>query len=77
MSRSRKFTPGELVRPKQGGPAMRVDRYGDFDLVHCIWLDEKHGQQSKPFLENMLDRISFSSNQNSSDAWSNPDKSSS
>jgi uncharacterized protein YodC (DUF2158 family) len=74
MTPSMRFAPGELVRPKRGGPPMRVDHYGDFDLVHCTWLDEKHSPQSKPFPENWLENIP--SNQTAPDSWSSPDNSS-
>jgi len=74
MTRSKRFASGEFVRPKRGGPAMTVDHYGDFDFVHCTWLDEKRNPQSKPFPENWLERIRFTSNQNSSGSRSNPDK---
>ncbi len=49
MDRSRKFVPGELVRPRQGGPTMKVDSYGDFDLVNCVWLDAKHNLKASRF----------------------------
>jgi len=74
MTLPRKFAPGQFVRPKRGGPAMRVDHYGDFDLVHCIWLDKKRNPQSKPFPEPWLEEIP-SSNQGVSDSWTYPDKS--
>ena len=63
QTQSRKFAPGELVRPKRGGPAMRVDHYGDFDFVHCTWLDEKSNPQSKPFPESWLEKISLTPKQ--------------
>jgi uncharacterized protein YodC (DUF2158 family) len=74
MARSRKFIPGELVRPKQGGPIMSVDCYGDFDLVHCVWLDAKHNPQSKPFLESRLEKIYSGSIRSSTVSRSNPSK---
>jgi len=72
MTRPKRFASGELVRPKRGGPAMKVDHYGDFDFVHCIWLDEKRNPQSKPFPENWLEKIT--SRQNSTGSRSNPAK---
>ena len=75
MAWPKKFAPGELVRPKRGGPAMKVDRYGDFDFVYCVWLDKKNNPQSKPILENSLEKIPLS-NQSTSDSWLSPDKSS-
>lgn len=74
MDRSRMFIPGELVRPRQGGPTMKVDSYGDFDLVNCVWLDAKHNPQSKPFLETRLEKIPFGSNPSSTVSRSNPGK---
>jgi uncharacterized protein YodC (DUF2158 family) len=66
VTMQRSFAPGDTVRPKSGGPIMRVDRYGEFNLVHCLWLDEKGQPQSKPFLEENLEKLSFPSPQDSS-----------
>ena len=62
----RNFAPGDTVRPKSGGPIMRVDRYGEFNLVHCLWFDEKRQPQSKPFVEDNLEKLPFPSSQDSS-----------
>jgi uncharacterized protein YodC (DUF2158 family) len=61
----RKFAPGDAVRPKGGGPIMKVDRYGEFDLVHCLWIDENKHPQSRPFTEDALEKLSFPSPQES------------
>jgi hypothetical protein len=53
---------------------MKVDSYGDFDLVNCVWLDAKHNPQSKPFLETRLEKIPFGSNPSSTVSRSNPGK---
>ena len=62
----RNFAPGDTVRPKSGGPIMRVDRYGEFNLVHCLWFDEKRQPQSKPFVEENLEKLPIHSPQDSS-----------
>jgi uncharacterized protein YodC (DUF2158 family) len=61
MTRQKKFTAGDIVRPKGGGPTMMVDHYGEFDLVHCLWMDNKDNPQSKPFKEEMLEKVPFPS----------------
>jgi uncharacterized protein YodC (DUF2158 family) len=66
MAVQRKFAAGDTVRPKNGGPIMKVDRYGEFDLVHCLWLDEKKRPQCRPFIEDNLDKLPFPSPQDSS-----------
>jgi uncharacterized protein YodC (DUF2158 family) len=63
----REFAPGEIVRPKSGGPIMKVDRYGEFNLVHCLWLDAKQRPQSRPFIEENLEKLPFPSSQDFSD----------
>ena len=62
----RKFALGETVRPKSGGPTMKVDRYGEFNLVHCLWLDEKKHPQSRPYIEDNLEKLPFPSPPDSS-----------
>jgi uncharacterized protein YodC (DUF2158 family) len=57
MARQKKFAPGDMVRPRGGGPSMTVDHYGEFDLVYCWWLDKKDYPQSKPFREEMLEKL--------------------
>ena len=74
MDRSRKFVPGELVRPRQGGPTMKVDSYGDFDLGQLRLVRRKTQPQSKPFLETRLEKIPFGSNPSSTVLRSNPGK---
>ena len=66
MAVQRKFAPSDAVRPKGGGPIMKVDRYGEFDLVHCVWIDENEHPQSKPFTEDILEKLPFPSPQDSS-----------
>jgi uncharacterized protein YodC (DUF2158 family) len=69
MARQRKFAVGDTVRPRGGGPSMIVDSYGEFDLVHCWWLDKKNNPQSRPFPEEMLEKVAAPSRPKS-----NPDK---
>jgi uncharacterized protein YodC (DUF2158 family) len=68
MARQRKFSPGDIVRPRGGGPSMIVDAYGEFDLVQCWWIDKKNNPQNKPFQEEMLEKVPFPSQPKSSNA---------
>ncbi len=45
---------------------MKVDRYGEFNLVHCLWLDEKQRPQSRQFIEDNLEKLPFPIPQESS-----------
>jgi len=66
VTMQRNFAPGDTVRPKSGGPIIKVDRYGEFNLVQCLWFDEKKQPQSRAFIEDNLEKLPFPSPQDSS-----------
>jgi uncharacterized protein YodC (DUF2158 family) len=61
----RNYSPGDTVRHKSGGPIMKVDRYGEFDLVHCLWFDEKSQPQIRQFTEDDLEKVPLPSQDSS------------
>ncbi|MGL5446837.1 MAG: YodC family protein [Rhabdaerophilum sp.] len=39
MADKNKFTPGDQVQHKSGGPQMTVDSYDQYKDVHCSWMN--------------------------------------
>lgn len=41
MNEEKKFTPGDIVTLKTGGPLMTVERYNAHDEVCCVWFEKR------------------------------------
>lgn len=49
-----KFTQGDVVYLKSGGPAMTVEEAHDDKSSYCVWFDKKQDYKGEVFHNTML-----------------------
>jgi uncharacterized protein YodC (DUF2158 family) len=52
-----KFTVGDVVRLKSGGPTMTVQSAQYADEVVCTWFGEKNKREFSPFHQDTLEKF--------------------